>query len=107
MQPRRLLILVVVVLALGAYVWFVDRDLPSSEERAELAKKVLPVELPDVLGLVLEWDENRVVLERSGSGGAIQIWRRRRGAPSWDAPGAAYGRVEGRLHQVERWRARD
>lgn len=42
MKPRTLLVLAVLVAGLGAFIWFVDRDLPSSEERAELGKKLFP-----------------------------------------------------------------
>ena len=34
MRPRTLLILLVLVLGLGAFIWFYERELPSSEERA-------------------------------------------------------------------------
>ncbi len=41
MRPRTLLVLLIVVVALGAFIRFYERDLPSSEERAKQAKKVL------------------------------------------------------------------
>ncbi|HEV3076923.1 MAG TPA: DUF4340 domain-containing protein, partial [Thermoanaerobaculia bacterium] len=41
MRPRTLLVLVIVVVALGAFIRFYERDLPSSDERAKQAKKVL------------------------------------------------------------------
>jgi len=40
-RPRTLLVLLIVVVALGAFIRFYERDLPSSEERAKQAKKVL------------------------------------------------------------------
>ena len=46
MKPRTVVLLALVVAALGAFIWFVERDLPSSEERAERSRKVLPVEPP-------------------------------------------------------------
>jgi Domain of unknown function (DUF4340) len=40
-RPRTLLVLAIVVVALGAFIRFYERDLPSSDERAKQAKKVL------------------------------------------------------------------
>lgn len=65
MKPRTLLILLLVVAGLGAFIWAVDRDLPSSEERATRGKKLLRgVEVPEVEAVVLEWDGHLVRLER-------------------------------------------
>ena len=58
MKPRTLLVMLVLVLGLGAFVWFYERKLPSSEEREENAKKVLTVEKDDiraVLGTDGKW----------------------------------------------------
>jgi hypothetical protein len=63
-KPRTLLILLALVVALGAFVWFVERDLPSSEERGEQAKKVLALEAGDVEALTLEAEGRKVRLER-------------------------------------------
>ena len=69
MKPRTLLVLLIVVLALGAFIWFYERKLPSSEERTELAKKVLGIEKDDVSALTLESPKGHVRLERvKGSG---------------------------------------
>lgn len=64
MRPRNLLILLAVVLALGAFIWFYERDLPSSEEREELGKKVLRIEKQDVTGVSIEAPQGTVRLER-------------------------------------------
>jgi hypothetical protein len=64
MQSRTLLILLVVVLALGTFVWLYERQLPSSDERAELAERVLDLDAEEVVRVTLEWDDNRVVLVR-------------------------------------------
>ncbi len=65
MKPRTLLVLALVVAGLGAFIWFVDRDLPSSEERAELGKKVFgDLDTGQVQALVLEWGDHKVRLER-------------------------------------------
>lgn len=64
MRPRTLLILLVVVLGLGAFIWFYERELPSTEEREELAKKILPVEKDDIQAVTLEFGGQEVSLER-------------------------------------------
>lgn len=69
MKPRTVLVLSVVVAALAAFIWFVERDLPSSDERAELAGKLLVVEPSEVTGLAAEWQGRSVRLERRGEEG--------------------------------------
>jgi hypothetical protein len=65
MRPRTLLVLLIVVLALGSFIWFYERNLPSSEERAELAKKVLALEKDDVEAVTIESAKSGTVrLER-------------------------------------------
>ena len=64
MRPRTLLVLLAVVLGLGAFIWFYERELPSSEERARLEKRVLRVEKEDVTALTLQSGSGTVRLER-------------------------------------------
>src|SRR5918999_252013 len=64
MKPRTLLALLVVVAGLGAFIWFYERELPSSSGRAELAKKVFRVEEEDVRAVELQWQGRSVRLER-------------------------------------------
>jgi Domain of unknown function (DUF4340) len=64
MKPRTLLILLVVVLGLGAFIWFYERELPSSEERTAQAKKVLELEKEDVNAVTIESKVGTVHLER-------------------------------------------
>lgn len=64
MKPRTVLILAGLVAVLGAVIWFVERDLPSSEERAELAKKLLPFETDEITGVSAQWAGRAVRLER-------------------------------------------
>lgn len=66
MRPRTLLVLLAVVLGLGAFIWFYERELPSSEERARLEKRVLRVEKEDVTALTLQSESGTVRLERVG-----------------------------------------
>ena len=68
MRPRTLLILLLVVLGLGAFIWFYERKLPSSEERTELQKKVLEIEKNDVQAVTIESGKSGTVrLERVGA----------------------------------------
>jgi hypothetical protein len=60
-RPRTLLVLLIVVAALAAFIRFYERDLPSSEERAKQAKKVLDFKKDQV---------TRVRLVASSAGGA-------------------------------------
>lgn len=65
MRPRNLLVLAAVVAVLGAFIWFVERDLPSTEERGERAKKVLPLEAADVVAVAIEVDDAVTRLEKA------------------------------------------
>ena len=64
MQSKSLLVLSLVVLALGAFIFFYEKDLPSTDERAEQAKKVLLTEEDAVESVLVEWDGQEVRLER-------------------------------------------
>jgi len=67
---RTLLILLVLVAGLGAFIWFYERDLPGSEERAEQARRVfLGLEADEVAALVVETGGERVRLERVAAAG--------------------------------------
>lgn len=67
MKPRSLLVLLGVVLALGAFVWFYERELPSTEEAKAQEKKVLPgIEADDVREVRIERDGSTVKLVREG-----------------------------------------
>ena len=64
MRPKTLLLLTVAALGLGAFIFFYEKDLPSTEERAELAKKVLQLEDDEVESVLIEWGDQAVRLER-------------------------------------------
>lgn len=64
MRPRTLAILLAVVAALGLFIFFYERKLPSSEERAERAKKLLPMEKGEIEAFTLETPQGEVALER-------------------------------------------
>ena len=65
MRPRTLLVLAVLVAGLGAFIWFYERNLPSTEERRELQARVLSLEVEEVQAIALEGGGHRVRLERS------------------------------------------
>lgn len=69
MRPRTLLVLFALVAGLLAFVLVYERDLPSSEERAELARRVLRLEADEVEALVVEIGEHTVRLERVAAAG--------------------------------------
>ncbi|MEM9558349.1 MAG: DUF4340 domain-containing protein [Acidobacteriota bacterium] len=71
MQPKTLLVLLAVVLCLGAFIVFYEKDLPSTDEREELAGKVLGLEADAVDALVL-------------GNGAVRLERVTREEPSAD-----------------------
>ena len=62
MRLRTLLVLALLVVALGSFIWFVERDLPSTDERAELEKSIFPVEEEDVRKLVIRRNGEQIVL---------------------------------------------
>ncbi len=64
MQPKQLLVLTLVVAVLGGFIFFYEKDLPSTEERAERAKKVLLLEEDAIDSIVIAWDDHKVQLER-------------------------------------------
>jgi hypothetical protein len=63
-RPRTLLILLLVVVGLVAFIALYEGELPSSDERAAQAKLLFHFDDEDVNGLEIEWEGNRVVLER-------------------------------------------
>jgi len=63
-KPRTLAILAAVVALLGALIFFWEKEQPSSDERRELAKKIVPVEAKDLTALEVEWSGRLVRLER-------------------------------------------
>jgi Domain of unknown function (DUF4340) len=66
MKPRTLLILLAVVLALSAFIFFYERKLPSSEERTKLGKQVFSFEKDDVTAVAIDSSKGPVRLERVG-----------------------------------------
>ena len=75
MRPRTLGILLLLVAALAAFAWFVDRDLPGSEEREENAKKVLLFDAEEVAGIVIERSGVTLRFEAGETSTAPKRWR--------------------------------
>ena len=67
MKPKTLLVLAVLVAALGSFVWFYERKLPSSDERAEQSKKVVSLKSGDVTAVDIAWGDQKVRLERDAA----------------------------------------
>jgi hypothetical protein len=66
MRPRALLILFLVVAGLGAFVWFYERELPGSDERAERSKRLLPgLDADEISALELTTENGTVMLART------------------------------------------
>jgi Domain of unknown function (DUF4340) len=70
MQPRTLLAMLGVVLVLGGFIYFFEKDLPSTDERRDLEKKVVTVEKDAVEAVVVEWDGKKVRLEKEPADGS-------------------------------------
>jgi hypothetical protein len=72
-RPRTLAVLFVLVAGLLAFIWFHERELPSSDERVELARRVLRLEPDEVQGLRLTRGDSAVRLQRVETGaGAVE-----------------------------------
>jgi hypothetical protein len=69
-RPRTLLILLALVVGLLLFIRYYERDLPSSDERAVRAKKILTVKKDEVTGVTLEAGNAVVALQRVSAGGA-------------------------------------
>jgi len=63
-RPKSVLVLFVIAGALLAFIWFYERELPSSDEREELAKKALLFDRDEVDAIELEREGQRVRLVR-------------------------------------------
>lgn len=76
MRPRTLLVLLAVILAMAAFIWFVERDLPSTEERAENANKLIPFDAGAVRALAIEVGGRELRFERQepDEGGQSSEW---------------------------------
>lgn len=65
MKPKTLLVLLALVLGLGAFIWFYDKDAPSTEERQVQDKKLLgALKSEDVTAVTIVRDGKTVRLER-------------------------------------------
>jgi hypothetical protein len=63
-KPKTLAILAAVVAVLALFIAFVERDLPSTDERKASEKKLFRLEADDITRLAVEWNGRTVALER-------------------------------------------
>ena len=66
MKPRSLAILVTLAFIMGGFIFFIERDLPSTDERREQEKKIVPVEADEVTALTLRGTEHELRLVKEG-----------------------------------------
>ncbi len=65
MRPARLIALAVVVLGLGAYIYFVERHAPTTEEKKERQAKVFPdLKQEQITAMTIEGPAGRFVLSK-------------------------------------------
>ena len=74
MRLRTVLILLILVVGLVAFIELYEHELPSTEERAVLGKRVLGVDELEAQNLEIAWDENLVRLEADPAP-ADRAWR--------------------------------
>lgn len=67
MKPRTLLILLALSLGVFAFIYFFERELPSTVEREEQSKQVLPLAADDVDALEISWGGKTVRLEKEAA----------------------------------------
>jgi len=88
-KPKTLAILAAAVGALALFIAFVERDLPSTDERKASEKKLFRLAAADVTALTVEWNGATVELVRDprpqpagGSGRCLRRATRRTRDPS-------------------------
>ncbi len=64
MGPRSLVPMFLLLLVLGGFIFFYEKDLPSTDERRAQEKRVLLLEADQIEALTLEWDGQTVRLEK-------------------------------------------
>jgi len=68
MRPRSVLVLLVVAVALLTFIWVYEGELPSSDERAKLGKRLLRVERDEITSVEIIRGDERVQLEQVAVG---------------------------------------
>lgn len=68
MKFRSTILLLAVALGIGAYIWFVEKSQPSTDEREEKGKLVFSVKTDDIDRIELVRDRDPVVLSRAADG---------------------------------------
>jgi len=96
-RARGTLILLALCLAVGAYLWFVERGKPTGEEKAAADRQVLAIPPASARQFRLDYGDSVVVLNRNGSEwrGTIVLGRVADQAPSFLAEEMAVENLTG------------
>ena len=95
MKARTTLILLVVVVAIGAYIKFYESKRPNTEEAARREKNVVNLNREKLDGIVIQNGDEKIELKRSGN-----KWRLE--APIKDQADSAA--IDNLINEIENWR---
>ncbi len=73
MRPRSLILLALVVFGLGGFIWFYERELPSTDERREAARKLWRLEPDEIERIDIEAAGSTLVLQRAEDGSSWEL----------------------------------
>lgn len=90
MKPKTLLILLALSLGFFAFIYFFERELPSTAEREQQSKQVLPIRADDVDALEIAWGDKTVRLERDEAAKKNKEAKSDSGIPAEAAPAATW-----------------
>lgn len=83
MRGRTVLVLLILVVALVAFIELYEHELPSSEERAALDKLVMGTDVRSATAIDLTWQDKHVRLERQPNGANGQRQERNASMFAW------------------------
>jgi Domain of unknown function (DUF4340) len=64
MKPRTLVLLLALTFGLGGFIFFFERELPSTDERKKLDKQVLALKAEEVQAVEISWGDQKIRLEK-------------------------------------------
>jgi hypothetical protein len=95
MKARTTLILLVVVVAIGAYIKFYESKRPNTEEAARREKNVVNLNREKLDGIVIQNGDERIELKRSGNKWRLEV-------PIKDQADSAA--IDNLINEIENWR---